>query len=114
MRYKILKGVLGVLLMSSATLAAKAEDLVGYISPIASQPGQQMINAGIEQAAKEKGWAYRVLDANLSADRQVSHLDTLLTMGAKAIGSWSLDANAVAGAYDRDQTPPTASFGHPY
>ena len=102
MRSNIVKSVLGtMLLVSSAALAAKAEELVGYISPIASQPGQQMINAGIEQAAKEKGWAYRVLDANLSADRQVSHIDTLLTLGAKAIGSWSLDANAVAGAYDR-------------
>ena len=40
MRCKILKSVLGtMLLMSSATLAAKAEDLIGYISPIASQPG---------------------------------------------------------------------------
>ncbi len=45
--------------------------------------------------------SYRVLDATPSADRQVSHVDTLLTLGAKAIGSWSLDANAVAGAYSR-------------
>lgn len=99
---KSFKTVLGAMLLASSTvLSAHAEDLVGYISPIAAQPGQQMINAAIEAAAKEKGWSYRVLDANLSADRQVSHVDTLLTLGVKAIGSWSLDANAVAAAYAR-------------
>lgn len=87
--------------LSTALGAARAETLVGYISPVAAQPGQQIVNAALEQAAKEKGWAYRVLDANLSADRQVSDVDTLLTLGAKAMGSWSLDANAVAGAYQR-------------
>lgn len=85
----------------AAGSAQAQEALVGYISPIAAQPGQQLINSAIEAAAKEKGWQYRVLDANLSADRQVSHVDTLLNLGAKAIGSWSLDANAVAGAYER-------------
>jgi ribose transport system substrate-binding protein len=89
------------LVVSAMAFGASAETVVGYISPIAAQPGQQMINQAIESVAKEKGWTYRVLDANLSADRQVSHVDTLLTLGAKAIGSWSLDANAVAGAYSR-------------
>jgi ribose transport system substrate-binding protein len=98
-RWKISLGT--VIALSAMTCVAQAETLIGYISPIAAQPGQQMINTAIEQAAKEKGWSYRVLDANLSADRQVSHVDTLLTLGAKVIGSWSLDANAVAGAYDR-------------
>jgi ribose transport system substrate-binding protein len=90
-----------VALYAAACSAQAQETLVGYISPIAAQPGQQLINAAIEQAAKEKGWQYRVLDANLSADRQVSHVDTLLNLGVKAIGSWSLDANAVGGAYER-------------
>ena len=102
MSLKRLTTLLGsTLVLSAVALGARAEDLVGYVSPIAAQPGQQMINQAIEAAAKEKGWTYRVLDANLSADRQVSHVDTLLTLGAKAIGSWSLDANAVAGAYAR-------------
>lgn len=97
-----LKAVLAAtLLLSTASYTVHAETLVGYISPIAAQPGQQLINLAIEQAAKEKGWTYRVLDANLSPDRQVSHIDTLLTLGAKAIGTWSLDNNAVAGAYSR-------------
>ncbi|MDQ6438072.1 sugar ABC transporter substrate-binding protein [Mesorhizobium sp. LHD-90] len=90
-----------VALYAVACSAQAEEALIGYISPIAAQPGQQLINGAIEAASKEKGWQYRVLDANLSADKQVSHVDTLLNLGAKAIGSWSLDANAVAGAYQR-------------
>ncbi|MCD1633289.1 sugar ABC transporter substrate-binding protein [Martelella mediterranea] len=102
MTMKCLKTLLGTtVILSAGAFGAHAETLVGYISPIAAQPGQQMINQAIEAAAAENDWTYRVLDANLSADRQVSHVDTLLTMGAKAIGSWSLDANAVAGAYSR-------------
>ncbi|MDH7785518.1 ribose transport system substrate-binding protein [Ochrobactrum sp. 19YEA23] len=98
---KKLRTAVTTIMLASVASGAEAQNLVGYISPITAQPGQQMINAAIEEAAKEKGWTYRVLDAGLSADRQVSHVDTLLTMGARAIGSWSLDANAVAGAYDR-------------
>lgn len=101
MSLKILKTTLGAMLLASVAGGAYAAELVGYISPIAAQPGQQIINDAIGAAAKEKGWEYRVLDANLSADRQVSMVDTLLSMGAKVIGAWSLDANAVAGAYSR-------------
>jgi ribose transport system substrate-binding protein len=99
---KIRIGFGALVALYATACAAQAEDtLIGYISPIASQPGQQLINTAIGAAATEKGWQHRVLDANLSADRQVSHVDTLLTLGAKAIGSWSLDANAVGGAYER-------------
>jgi ribose transport system substrate-binding protein len=102
MSFKPFKTIFVALLgCSSALSAAHAETLVGYISPVAAQPGQQMINNSLSISAKEKGWAIRVLDANLSPDRQVSHVDTLITLGAKAIGAWSLDPNAVAGAYDR-------------
>lgn len=82
--------------------AADGADVkVGYISPVGSQPGQQEVSTGLDQAGDELGWDVTVLDANLSADKQVSHVDTLLTQGVKAIGSWSLDANAVAGAYSK-------------
>lgn len=80
---------------------AGAETLIGYVAPIATQPGQQYLQKGMERAAAELGFETRTLDANLSSDRQVSHLDTLLTMGAKAIGTWSMDPNAVAGVFAR-------------
>ena len=90
----------------SAILAvgsAHAEDMVGYVSPVAVQPSEQQITMGIEYAVGEVGWDARILDANLSPDRQISHVDTLITLGAKAIAAWSLDPNAVAGAYTRAQ-----------
>ena len=55
----------------------------------------------MEKFSAEEGWEFRMLDANLSPDRQVSHVDTLVTLGASVISSWSLDPNAVAAAYTR-------------
>ncbi len=89
------------LLLAAGANAAASKDLVGYVSPIASQPGQALANDIMEKMATDLGWDYRMLDANLSADRQVSHVDTLVTLGAKVIASWSLDPNAVAAAYTR-------------
>ncbi|WP_323039086.1 substrate-binding domain-containing protein [Gemmobacter sp.] len=89
------------LLAAAAAAPGAGQTLAGYVSPIGAQPGQQYVAKGTEAAATELGWTSRVLDANLSADRQVSHLDTLLTMGSKAIGTWSLDPNAVAGVFAR-------------
>lgn len=100
---RLLPSAVGLAALAATAIcgAARAETLVGYVSPTAAQPGQQLVDLAINQAAKEKSWSYRVLDANLSPDRQVSHIDTLLTLGAKAIGTWSLDNNAVAGVYSR-------------
>jgi len=83
------------------TTGSAVAETVGYISPIGSQPGQQVISAGMEAGAKELGWDYKLLDANLSADEQVSHVDTFLNMGLKGFSTWSLDPNAVAGAFSR-------------
>lgn len=83
------------------TAAARAEDLLGYISPIASQPNEQLTIRGVTEATTANGWTMRALDSNLSADRQVGHVDTLITLGSKVIAIWSLDPNAVAGALTR-------------
>lgn len=72
-----------------------------YISPVASQPGQQEVAEGMEEAAKTLGWSSSVLDSNLSAERQVSNIETAINKGATAIGSATLDANAAAGAYNK-------------
>jgi ribose transport system substrate-binding protein len=74
-----------------------------YISPVAAQPGQQQINQGLEQASKELGWSETVLDSALSAEKQVSNVETAINQGANAITSWTLDPNAVAGAYEQAQ-----------
>lgn len=98
---KILKSLLCTSTLALGAGVASAETLVGYVAPIAAQPGQQYLQKGMELAAAELGYETRTLDANLSSDRQVSHLDTLLTMGAIAIGTWSMDPNAVAGVFAR-------------
>lgn len=85
----------------SDSASGNSDMKVGYISPVGSQPGQQEVSKGLDQGGEELGWEVTVLDADLSADKQVSHVDTLLTQGVGAIGSWSLDANAVAGAYSK-------------
>jgi ribose transport system substrate-binding protein len=76
---------------------------VVYISPVAAQPGQQQINTGLEQSAKELGWSEFVLDSALSAEKQVSNVETAINKGVAAIASWTLDPNAVAGAYEQAQ-----------
>jgi ribose transport system substrate-binding protein len=77
---------------------------VFYISPVAAQPGQQQINQGLEQASKELGWSESVLDSALSAEKQVSNVESAVNQGATAIASWTLDPNAVAGAYEQAQS----------
>jgi ribose transport system substrate-binding protein len=77
---------------------------VFYISPVAAQPGQQQINQGLEQASKELSWSETVLDSALSAEKQVSNVETAINQGAAAIASWTLDPNAVAGAYEQAQS----------
>jgi ribose transport system substrate-binding protein len=84
--------------------AAGGGKKVFYISPVAAQPGQQQINQGLEQAAKELGWSESVLDSALSAEKQVSNVESAINQGAAAIASWTLDPNAVAGAYEQAQS----------
>lgn len=77
---------------------------VSYISPVAAEPGQQQVNVGLERGAKELGWSETVLDSALSANKQVSNVETAITQGDNAIASWTLDPHAVAGAYEHAQS----------
>jgi ribose transport system substrate-binding protein len=88
----------------SAEGASGGGKKVFYISPVAAQPGQQQINTGLEQASKELGWSESVLDSALSAEKQVSNVESAVNQGAAAIASWTLDPNAVAGAYEQAQS----------
>lgn len=89
---------------TAGTTAASADGggkTIAYVSPVAAQPGQQEISFGLRAAADANGWSFRELDANLSPDRQVSHVDTLVNEGVAGIASWTLDPGAVAGAYTK-------------
>lgn len=72
---------------------------VSYISPVAAEPGQQEINVGLERGAKELGWTESVYDSALSAEKQVSNVETAITEGDTAIASWTLEPLAAEGAY---------------
>jgi ribose transport system substrate-binding protein len=88
---------------AGAEEGATAGSKVFYISPVAAQPGQQQINEGLEQGSEELGWTESVLDSALSAEKQVSNVEAAINQGASAITSWTLDPNAVAGAYEKAQ-----------
>lgn len=74
---------------------------IGYASPVASQPNQQDIAAGIEAGAESLGWSVDVLDSNLSADKQVADIETFINQQRQGIAAWTLDPGALNGAYER-------------
>jgi ribose transport system substrate-binding protein len=87
--------------------------LIGESSPVASNPNQQAITYGQREAAKKLGWRFRSLDANLSPDKQVSDIDTLINLGAKGIITWTLDAGAAGAVHKRalQRKIPVVDFG---
>lgn len=83
--------------------APQSDVKVSYISPVGSQPGQALITKGVEEGAAELGWTASMLDSALSADKQVSNVETAINQGDSAITSWTLDPNAAGGAYEKAQ-----------
>jgi ribose transport system substrate-binding protein len=72
---------------------------VAYSNPVGAQPGQQDIVFGFKAGANELGWTAESIDANLSPDKQVADIATMVTQGDDGIASWTLDPGAAAGAY---------------
>jgi ribose transport system substrate-binding protein len=77
----------------------RAATKVAYSNPVGAQPGQQDIVFGFEGGAEELGWAPESIDANLSPDKQVADIATMVAQGEDGIASWTLDPGAAAGAY---------------
>lgn len=102
---------------SEAAISAEpaAPILVGNSDPIAANPGSQAIVHGAQVSAEALGWTYKNLDANLSADKQVTDLNTLLNQGANGLSSWLLNPGgagaAIAGAKAKDV--PVVLFNSP-
>ncbi len=76
---------------------------VFFLAPIVASSMTQ-VNLGFERGAKELGWTDTELNAELSAEKQVSDMELAINKGAAAVGSWTLDPNAVAGAYEKAQS----------
>ncbi|WP_329140215.1 sugar ABC transporter substrate-binding protein [Streptomyces sp. NBC_01476] len=72
---------------------------VGLSSPVMAQEGQKNLSDGFKAAASSLGWKAKVYDANLSADTQVSNVQTMIDQQVGALGAWALDDNAIAGVY---------------
>jgi ribose transport system substrate-binding protein len=72
---------------------------VAYSNPVGAQPGQQDIVFGFKAGAGELGWKAESIDANLSPDKQVADIATMVNQGVDGIASWTLDPGAAAGAY---------------
>lgn len=100
---------------SESPSPAAAEILIGNSDPIAANPGSQAIVYGAQVAAENLGWTYRNLDANLSADKQITDFNTLLNLGANGLSSWLLNpggAGAVI-AEAQAQDVPVVLFNSP-
>lgn len=86
---------------SEAGGAKAGSVLIGESSPVASNPNLQALTHGGSETAKQLGWRYRMLDANLSSDKQVSDVDTLVNLGVKGLITLTLDPGAADAAYKR-------------
>jgi ribose transport system substrate-binding protein len=76
---------------------------VAYSNPVGAQPGQQDIVFGFKAGANEVGWTADSIDANLSPDKQVADIATMVAQGQDGIASWTLNPGAAAGAYKQAQ-----------
>lgn len=73
---------------------------VFFLAPVAS-PSMTQVNVGFERGAEELGWSESELNSELSPDKQISNMEVAINKGAAAVGSWTLDPNTVAGAYEQ-------------
>jgi ribose transport system substrate-binding protein len=92
---------LAIMAPFGAGAATTTNGVIGESSPIASNPNQQAITYGERMAAKYYGWKVKTLDANLSPDKQVSDIDSLLTQKVSAMITWTLNPGAADAAYKR-------------
>jgi ribose transport system substrate-binding protein len=94
-------------LMAALAISACGDDdggsgssaTVAYSNPVGAQPGQQEIVFGFKAGADEAGWKAESIDANLSPDKQVADIATMVNQGVDGIASWTLDPGAAEGAY---------------
>lgn len=89
---------------AAGTTSAELEELViGYSNPLASEEGLRAVGYGAREAIKQLGlpWTLEELDAKLAPDKQVSDIDTFISLKAKGIMSWTLDPGAADAAYKR-------------
>lgn len=96
--------VLAMAACGGRSVESTAGATIGFSSPVMAQTGQAAIADGLSAAGEAYGWDIQVYDANLSADTQVSNIQTMVDRGDDAIAAWALDDGAIAGAYAQAQS----------
>lgn len=91
---------------TTTATSSGAHEVIGYANPLASEEGLRSVGVGEQKAIQLLGlnWAVDALDGKLSADTQVSNLDTFVTLHTAGITVWPLDQGANAAAYSKAKT----------
>lgn len=86
---------------TSTASSSGGREVIGYANPLASEEGLRSVGVGEQKAIKLLGlnWTVDALDGKLSADTQVSNLDTFITLHTAGITVWPLDQGANAAPY---------------
>jgi ribose transport system substrate-binding protein len=87
----------------TSTAAAKADGggTIGFSIPQGTDPGLQLIDAGMKAEASKLGMDVKTVDANLDVNKQLADLDSLVQQKVDSIVVWPLDSNAVQPALER-------------
>jgi len=77
--------------------------VIGYADPLGSEEGLRGVGWGEKQAIKglHVNWKVLELADKLSADKQVSDIDSMIAQKVAGITSWTLDPGAADAAYKR-------------
>jgi ribose transport system substrate-binding protein len=96
---------------------APATMVIGYSCPRCSVQGLQAPAYGMRAAIKllKLPWQLKIIDANLSSDKQVSDIDTFVSLKVAALTTWTLDPGATDPAYKRARAAgiPIVGFNSP-
>ncbi len=95
--------------------AGTKQVVIGHVSPALSNPTLVALDRGQQQAAAELGWKVKTADANLSPERQVSAVDTMVNAHVDALTTWVLDPGPMTAALQRahDAEMPVVTFNSP-
>jgi ribose transport system substrate-binding protein len=76
---------------------------IGYADPLGSEEGLRGVGWGERQAIKDLGlnWKVNELDDKLSANKQVSDIDSMIAQQVRGLTSWTLDPGAADAVYKR-------------
>jgi ABC-type sugar transport system substrate-binding protein len=105
--------VLAILASSAGATNDQAGVVIGYSNPAGTEEGLRGVGWGEKQAIKalKLPWTVREIDARVSADKQVSDIDAMISLKVGGITSWTVDQGAAEAAYKRARDAGIAVIG---